>query len=115
MTKPWRGRIEDAALLRGAGRFAADAPMPGEAQAAFVRSPHACARIRMVDRRAALAAPGVLAVLTAADVTALGAGSTFPRLAAMLRSIGRLAASPRMRGRSSASSPRRRMWRASRW
>ncbi len=75
MTKPWRGRIEDAALLRGAGRFAADAPVPGEAQAAFVRSPHASARIRGVDPSAALAAPGVLAVLAAPDIAALGAGS----------------------------------------
>jgi aerobic carbon-monoxide dehydrogenase large subunit len=70
----WRGRIEDEALLRGQGRFAADAPAPGEAAAWFVRSPHAFARIRRIDTAAAAAAPGVLAVLTAADIEAAGAG-----------------------------------------
>jgi carbon-monoxide dehydrogenase large subunit len=75
MRTTWRGRIEDTALLRGAGCFAADRPLPDEAAAAFVRSPHAAARIRAVDTRAALAAPGVLAVLTAADISAFGAGS----------------------------------------
>ncbi len=40
-------RIEDDYLVRGAGRFVADAPEPGQAYAAFVRSPHAFARIRV--------------------------------------------------------------------
>ncbi len=71
----WRGRIEDDALLRGAGRYAADAPVPGETVGWFVRSPHACARIRGIDVEAAAAAPGVLAILTAADIEAIGAGS----------------------------------------
>jgi carbon-monoxide dehydrogenase large subunit len=71
----WRGRIEDAALLRGAGRYAADAPAPGEVVGAFVRSPHAAARIRGIDSRAAAAAPGVLAILTAADIEAAEVGS----------------------------------------
>ncbi|MGO8918514.1 MAG: xanthine dehydrogenase family protein molybdopterin-binding subunit [Stellaceae bacterium] len=74
-TTAWRGRIEDEALLRGAGRYAADAPAPGEAAAWFVRSPHAFARIRGIDTRAAAAEPGVLAILTAADIEAAGAGS----------------------------------------
>ena len=38
-------RVEDDYLVRGAGRFVADAPQPGQAAAAFVRSPHAHARI----------------------------------------------------------------------
>ncbi|HWI25706.1 MAG TPA: xanthine dehydrogenase family protein molybdopterin-binding subunit [Stellaceae bacterium] len=66
----WRGRIEDEALLRGRGRYAADAAPAGQAAAVFVRSPHAFARIRGVDAQAAAAAPGVLAVLTAPDIAA---------------------------------------------
>jgi carbon-monoxide dehydrogenase large subunit len=71
-TAPWRGRIEDEALLRGKGRFAADEPGERRAIAWFVRSPHACARIGRLDARAAARAPGVLAVLTAADMAGLG-------------------------------------------
>jgi carbon-monoxide dehydrogenase large subunit len=63
-------RVEDDALTRGGGRFADDAPLPGQAYAHFVRSPHAHARILSVDADAARAAPGVLAVLTAADMVA---------------------------------------------
>jgi carbon-monoxide dehydrogenase large subunit len=61
-------RVEDDALMRGAGRFVDDAPMPGELHAYFLRSPHAHAKILAVDTEAARAAPGVLAVLTAADM-----------------------------------------------
>jgi carbon-monoxide dehydrogenase large subunit len=71
----WRGRVEDEALLRGVGRYAADAPLPGQVTAWFVRSPHAFALIHRVDTRAAATAPGVLAVLTAADMAAAGVGS----------------------------------------
>jgi aerobic carbon-monoxide dehydrogenase large subunit len=71
----WRGRVEDAALLRGAGRFAADAPLPRQAIAWFVRSPHAFARIGTVARQAAAAMPGVLAVFTAEDMTAASIGT----------------------------------------
>ena len=67
-THTWRGRIEDEALLRGRGRYAADAALPGQAVGWFVRSPHAFARIRGIDTREAAAAHGVLAVLTAADM-----------------------------------------------
>ena len=69
----WTGapieRLEDAALLTGAGRFLDDlgAP-PGTLHAAFVRSPHAHARLRAIDAAAALALPGVRAVLTGEDV-----------------------------------------------
>ena len=64
----WPGRVEDAALLSGLGRFSDDRRSAGEAVAVFLRSPHAAARIRRIDVAAALAAPGVLAVLTAADM-----------------------------------------------
>jgi carbon-monoxide dehydrogenase large subunit len=63
-------RVEDDALTRGAGHFIDDIHLPGQAHACFVRSPHAFARILSVDVEAAHSAPGVLAVLTAADMVA---------------------------------------------
>ena len=61
-------RLEDPALLTGAGRFVDDVKLPGALHACFVRSPHAHARIRSIDATAALAMPGVHAVLTADDL-----------------------------------------------
>ncbi|MDB5508751.1 MAG: carbon-monoxide dehydrogenase large subunit [Hyphomicrobiales bacterium] len=69
--KPMR-RNEDARLLRGQGRFTDDFSVPGQTYGAMVRSPHPHARILGIDSRAALAMPGVLAVLTGADVLADG-------------------------------------------
>jgi carbon-monoxide dehydrogenase large subunit len=54
-------------LLTGTGRFSDDLNLPGQAYAVMVRSPHAHARIAGIDAGQALAAPGVLAVLTGAD------------------------------------------------
>lgn len=68
----WRPRVEDDALVRGLGRFAADAAEAGQAAGCFVRSPHACARIRSIDTEAARNAPGVLGVVTAEDMQAAG-------------------------------------------
>ena len=68
-------RVEDDYLLRGHGRFMADAPLPSQAYACFVRSPHACADIKAVDAKAALAIKGVLAVITAADIKAANVGN----------------------------------------
>jgi carbon-monoxide dehydrogenase large subunit len=65
-------RKEDLRLLRGAGRYSDDVNLPGQAYAAILRSPHAHARIRAIDTAAARAMPGVLAVLTGADVKADG-------------------------------------------
>ncbi len=67
-------RKEDFRLVTGRGRFGDDIVLPCQAHACFVRSPHAHARIVRVDKRAALAAPGVLAVLTGADYSAAGLG-----------------------------------------
>ena len=67
-------RIEDAALLRGAGRYADDVQLVNAAHAYFVRSPHAHAKILRIESAAAAKAPGVLAVLTGKDVTADGLG-----------------------------------------
>ena len=64
----WAGRIEDDALLRGAGRFGDDARPEGALAAYFVRSPHAFATIEHIDVTAAKRATGVVAVLTAADL-----------------------------------------------
>jgi carbon-monoxide dehydrogenase large subunit len=63
-------RVEDDALTRGAGRFVDDAPLPGEAHAYFLRSPHAHAKVLSVDIAEAQKAPGVVAVLTAAEMKA---------------------------------------------
>jgi aerobic carbon-monoxide dehydrogenase large subunit len=63
------GRIEDRPLLTGAGRFVGDLRFPGMLEAAFVRSPHAHARIAGIDTRAARAHPQVHAVLTLADLS----------------------------------------------
>jgi len=60
-------------LLRGAGQYTADLRMAGLAEAVFLRSPHAHAGIRGIDATAARALPGVVAVLTAADLPGLGA------------------------------------------
>ncbi|HEY2995863.1 MAG TPA: xanthine dehydrogenase family protein molybdopterin-binding subunit [Methylomirabilota bacterium] len=65
-------RTEDARLLRGQGRFTGDVSLPGQVHAAVVRSPHPHARIVAIDGRAASALPGVLAVLTGAEVAADG-------------------------------------------
>jgi carbon-monoxide dehydrogenase large subunit len=67
-------RFEDPRLLRGQGRFVNDINLPGQAYAVFVRSPHAHAKIRSIDTRAASGAPGVAAVLTGHDVVADGLG-----------------------------------------
>lgn len=65
-------RIEDAGLLAGAGRFTDDFSLPGQTHLAFLRSPVAHARIVSIDSAAALALPGVVAVLTGADLVAAG-------------------------------------------
>jgi len=67
-------RKEDFRLVTGRGRFGDDIVLPRQAHAGFLRSPHAHARIVAVDKTAALAAPGVLAVLTGADYAAAGLG-----------------------------------------
>jgi carbon-monoxide dehydrogenase large subunit len=60
-------RKEDDRLLQGKGCYADDFSLSGQAYASMVRSPHAHARILGIDASAALALPGVLAVLTGRD------------------------------------------------
>src|ERR1700722_10904131 len=61
-------RREDRRLLRGLGRYVDDIDIPACLHAAFVRSPHAHARIVTIDVEAASALAGVVAVLTGADI-----------------------------------------------
>ena len=61
-------RTEDRILLTTGGHFIDDLTLPGVAHAAYVRSPHARAKIRHIDTSRALAHPGVYAVITGEDV-----------------------------------------------
>jgi carbon-monoxide dehydrogenase large subunit len=67
-----RGRREDLRLLTGSGQYTADWNLDGQAHACFLRSDRAHAEIVTIDASAAHAHPGVLAVLTGADVVAAG-------------------------------------------
>jgi aerobic carbon-monoxide dehydrogenase large subunit len=61
-------RLEDRRLLTGRGCYSDDFNLAGQAHAVVVRSPHAHARILSIEAAAAMVMPGVLAVLTGADV-----------------------------------------------
>jgi aerobic carbon-monoxide dehydrogenase large subunit len=61
-------RVEDAALLCGRGRFIDDIPAAGALHAAFLRSPHAHARLLRLGTDKARALPGVHAVFTFAGI-----------------------------------------------
>ena len=69
-------RLEDDRFLTGRGRFVDDIRLAGEAHAAFVRSPHAHARIGAISTERARSIPGVLAVLTGEDWHRDGGGDT---------------------------------------
>ena len=74
--KPYVGqpipRVEDRRFLTGAGRYSDDIWLEGQVHCAFLRSPHAHARILRIDASRARRVPGVLAVLTGADYLADG-------------------------------------------
>jgi len=55
-------------LTQGRGQYVSDVVLPRMAHVAFVRSPHAHARIKAIDAAAAKAAPGVIAVVTGAEL-----------------------------------------------
>ncbi|MEV4352650.1 xanthine dehydrogenase family protein molybdopterin-binding subunit [Actinoplanes sp. NPDC049596] len=65
-------RLEDERLLLGRGRFLDDLELPGQTWMRVVRSPVAHGRIRAVHTAQAEAMPGVVAVITAADVASAG-------------------------------------------
>ncbi|HZM46415.1 MAG TPA: molybdopterin cofactor-binding domain-containing protein, partial [Burkholderiales bacterium] len=72
-------RVEDARLLRGQGQYVDDLKRPHMLHAAIVRSSVAHGLIRSIDAAAALAMPGVVAVITAADVRHAHGGAV-PRI-----------------------------------
>jgi aerobic carbon-monoxide dehydrogenase large subunit len=63
-------RKEDYRFLTGAGQYTDDVALPRQTWAAFVRSPHAHAKIKSIKKDKALKAPGVLAVYTGEDLAA---------------------------------------------
>src|SRR6476661_1389424 len=65
-------RLEDARLLTGRGCYSDDFTLPSQARSAVLRSPHPHARIVSIDTARAAAMPGVLLILTGADVLADG-------------------------------------------
>ncbi|OLE37329.1 MAG: hypothetical protein AUG00_08475 [Candidatus Rokubacteria bacterium 13_1_20CM_2_70_7] len=68
-------RKEDRRFLTGHGRFLDDLRVPGALHAAIVRSPHAHARIVSIDTGLARRRPGVVAVLTIAELPECGGGA----------------------------------------
>src|SRR5277367_4670649 len=63
-------RKEDFRFITGRGQYTDDINRPGQSYIHFLRSPHAHAKIKAIDAKAAAAMPGVLAVLTGADLAA---------------------------------------------
>ena len=85
-------RLEDDALLAGAGQFTADVNPPQQAQLFFLRSPYPHARIASLDCSQARAMPGVLHIVTGAEMVAAGV-KPIPGNAGFKRTDG-VAASP---------------------
>jgi len=67
-----QGRLEDERMLKGAGRYVADWSLPGQSYGHFLRSDRPHAEIVAIDARAALAMPGVIAVLTGEELAKAG-------------------------------------------
>ena len=65
-------RREDPAMIQGQARYVGDIRLPGMLHAAFVRSPHAHARITSLDLAKARGMPGVIAAFGARDLPTLG-------------------------------------------
>ncbi|HXQ39868.1 MAG TPA: aerobic carbon-monoxide dehydrogenase large subunit [Candidatus Udaeobacter sp.] len=66
-----RKRVEDVRFVQGKGNYVDDLKLPGMIYGDFVRSPYGHARIKKIDASKAKALPGVIAVLTAADLKPL--------------------------------------------
>src|SRR4051812_23079694 len=67
-----RPRTDSRSKVRGATRYVGDRPLAGMLHARIVPSLYAHARIRAIDASRALAVPGVVAILTAADLPIVG-------------------------------------------
>ena len=68
-------RKEDKRFITGKGRYTDDMARPGVKHAVFVRSPHAHAKIKSIDTSSAMSTPGVISVLTGAELQADGIGN----------------------------------------
>ena len=80
-------RVEDRRFITGHGVYVDDISCPRQAQVFMLRSPHAHARIAAIDTAAALAASGVIAVLTGQDLVRDGIGD-IPCLSAITNRDG---------------------------
>ena len=67
-----KGRLEDDRMLTGRGRYVSDWNLPGQAYGHFVRSDRPHARIVAIQKEEALQSPGVLAVITGAELAQAG-------------------------------------------
>ena len=85
-------RLEDDLLLKGQGQFTDDVAPADQAQLLFLRSPYPHANIRSVDTKAALAMPGVLYIVTGADLVKAGVNPV-PGVAGFPRADGSAARS----------------------
>ena len=90
-----KGRLEDLRMITGRGRYVSDWNLEGQLHAHFLRSDRAHARIVAVDASAALAHPGVVAVLTGEDVAAAGLQSLASGVGYKGRGGSELAQAPR--------------------
>ncbi|HTT10361.1 MAG TPA: xanthine dehydrogenase family protein molybdopterin-binding subunit [Burkholderiaceae bacterium] len=86
-------RIEDPALVRGQGRFVDDVSDAGQLRLVFLRSSRAHARIKSIDTRAALAMPGVVAIITGRELADARLGD-FPGPQGFQRGNGQPGAAP---------------------
>ncbi|WPG35202.1 xanthine dehydrogenase family protein molybdopterin-binding subunit [Variovorax sp. EBFNA2] len=86
-------RLEDESLLAGAGRYTDDVTLAEQAHLVFLRSPYPHARIASVDTSAAVGMPGVLRVITGADLAEAGV-KPMPGAAGFKRADGSDSASP---------------------
>ncbi|MFH0131527.1 xanthine dehydrogenase family protein molybdopterin-binding subunit [Variovorax sp. VaC1] len=86
-------RLEDESLLAGAGHYTDDVTLPDQAHLVFLRSAYPHARILSIDTSAAAAMPGVLRVITGADMAAAGV-KPMPGAAGFKRADGTDSASP---------------------
>lgn len=86
-------RLEDDALLAGTGQFTDDVTLQEQTHLFFVRSPYPHARIVTVDTSAAQAMPGVLKIITGADLAAAGV-KPVPGIGGFMRAGGAPCATP---------------------
>ena len=82
----FKGRREDLRLLTGRGRYTDDHRRPDQTAGHFLRADRAHARILGIDLTAARASPGVVGILTGADIVASGIKS--PSAISFFKGVG---------------------------